>query len=602
MRRKKAYQAERKFRRKSQPKITMKINFTNVIIMLAMLSTFQQVAAQGTAFTYQGRLNTGNIPANGNYDLAFTLYNSSGGGTVAGPVINSATTVSNGLFTTTIDFGAQVFNGSGTWLGIAVRTNGNGAFSALLPYEPITPAPYAITAQYLAGVVSNNIISGSGSGETIGGGNNNAASNYDSTISGGYHNVASGNSSTIGGGNQNLADADDTTVGGGYINVADGDGATVGGGSLNVADNIDSTVSGGYLNIASGSYSSAAGGYENIANGFSSTVMGYKNAADGDYSTAMGLQNTNSGRAATVMGEDNIASGEASVAAGFESVASGSTAIALGAYAQATQNNTFVWGDGSSATPFVSSGANQFLIRAVGGVGVGTANPQASLHIYSDNNPTVVRIQSTGTPGFGSLEFVSDPQGSAAEWRPGFIQSVDAGGFTGGLAFFDNGTGIGNAFGSNEVMRIQNGRVGIGTTAATALLQVGTATCNGTTWVNGSDRNSKEAFAAINPRTVLEKVSSLPITQWKYKVEANGTEHLGPMAQDFHAAFGLNGADDKHIATVDEEGVALAAIQGLNQKLEETRVENTTLKHQNDLLAERLNELEATVKQLVARK
>jgi hypothetical protein len=62
-------------------------------------------------------------------------------------------------------------------------------------------------------------------------------------------------------------------------------------------------------------------------------------------------------------------------------------------------------------------------------------------------------------------------------------------------------------------------------------------------------------------------------TQWKYKVEPAGTKHLGPMAQDFHAAFGLNGADDKHIATVDEDGVALAAIQGLNQKLDEKDAE-----------------------------
>jgi hypothetical protein len=97
-------------------------------------------------------------------------------------------------------------------------------------------------------------------------------------------------------------------------------------------------------------------------------------------------------------------------------------------------------------------------------------------------------------------------------------------------------------------------------------------------WVNGSDRNSKEAFTAINPRAVLEKVSALPITQWRYKAEADGTEHIGPMAQDFHAAFGLNGNDDKHISTVDEGGVALAAIQGLNQKLEETRTENADLR------------------------
>jgi hypothetical protein len=130
----------------------------------------------------------------------------------------------------------------------------------------------------------------------------------------------------------------------------------------------------------------------------------------------------------------------------------------------------------------------------------------------------------------------------------------------------------------------------------------GGAYCNGTTWVNNSDRNSKEAFAAINPRTVLEKVSALPITEWEYKAEAGGGKHLGPMAQDFHTAFGLNGADDTHIATVDESGVALAAIQGLNQKLNEKDAEIQDLKTQNDSLSQRLNELEAAVKQLAANK
>ena len=61
--------------------------------------------------------------------------------------------------------------------------------------------------------------------------------------------------------------------------------------------------------------------------------------------------------------------------------------------------------------------------------------------------------------------------------------------------------------------------------------------------------------------------SGLSITRWHYTNDAT-TPHLGPVAQDFHAAFNV-GADDKHIATVDADGVALAAIQGLNQKLEE---------------------------------
>jgi hypothetical protein len=98
-------------------------------------------------------------------------------------------------------------------------------------------------------------------------------------------------------------------------------------------------------------------------------------------------------------------------------------------------------------------------------------------------------------------------------------------------------------------------------------------------YVNGalvvtSDRNAKENFADIQSREVLAKVAALPITTWNYKQDAT-SRHLGPMAQDFYAAFGV-GLDDKHIATVDADGVALAAIQGLNQKLEEktSRIED----------------------------
>ncbi len=86
-----------------------------------------------------------------------------------------------------------------------------------------------------------------------------------------------------------------------------------------------------------------------------------------------------------------------------------------------------------------------------------------------------------------------------------------------------------------------------------------------TAFNNSSDRNLKEQFQPVNPAEVLERVVGLPITSWNYKQDA-GTRHIGPMAQDFYAAFNV-GADEKHIATVDEDGVALAAIQGLNAKL-----------------------------------
>ena len=75
-----------------------------------------------------------------------------------------------------------------------------------------------------------------------------------------------------------------------------------------------------------------------------------------------------------------------------------------------------------------------------------------------------------------------------------------------------------------------------------------------------------------------------------------GQKHLGPVAQDFHAAFGLNGSDDKHISVVDENGVALAAIQGLNQKLNEKDSEIQKLKQQNETLEKRLDNLEQMIK------
>ena len=76
-----------------------------------------------------------------------------------------------------------------------------------------------------------------------------------------------------------------------------------------------------------------------------------------------------------------------------------------------------------------------------------------------------------------------------------------------------------------------------------------------------SDRTIKEAFSSVDPHAILAAVARLPIERWSYKGES--VRHLGPMAQDFTAAFGL-GADDRHIFTLDAAGVALAAIQGLH--------------------------------------
>ena len=128
----------------------MKTKLTLALATLALLSTLNPqlstLFAQGTAFTYQGRLNSGGSPAGGSYDLTFTLFNaSSGPGQVGTVVTNTGTVVSNGLFTVTIDFGAN-FPGADRWLEIGVRTNGGGAFATLAPRQQLTPTPYAIYA------------------------------------------------------------------------------------------------------------------------------------------------------------------------------------------------------------------------------------------------------------------------------------------------------------------------------------------------------------------------------------------------------------------------------------------------------------------------
>jgi hypothetical protein len=127
----------------------MKSNSTKLagllIIVLSLVAG--SASAQGTAFTYQGRLTDGPNAATGIYDLRFTIYDLASGGAVqGGPVTNAATAVSNGLFTVTLDFGTSVFNGTARWLEIGVRPDGGGGFTTLTPRQQLMSTPYAIRA------------------------------------------------------------------------------------------------------------------------------------------------------------------------------------------------------------------------------------------------------------------------------------------------------------------------------------------------------------------------------------------------------------------------------------------------------------------------
>ena len=210
---------------------------------------------------------------------------------------------------------------------------------------------------------------------TVGGGRNNNAFGFTSTVGGGDGNNASGFRSTVGGGSSNTASGSESSVGGGTSNTASGITSTVGGGGLNFASGNSSTVGGGLFNGASGGLSTVGGGTDNAARGMASTVSGGdRNCAGGDYSWA-------GGRDAKVR--------PGTEGPGCEGVPRSGTVGDAG---------TFVWADGTGGN-FISTGENQFLVRAAGGMAINANNPVGNA-LRVDGT---LRVDTLGTAGATAL-------------------------------------------------------------------------------------------------------------------------------------------------------------------------------------------------------
>jgi hypothetical protein len=181
-----------------------------VLLLLSTINSHLSTArAQGTAFTYQGRLNSSGSPVNGSYDLTFTLYTTNvTGSAIAPPVTNSATAVTNGLFTTLVDFGPGVFTGTSNWLAIAVRTNASGSFTNLTPRQQVTPTPYAIYSANAGTATSASAVAAANVSGTLGLGqfppavltNNEAGVHLSGTFSGNGNGLTNLNASQLTGG------------------------------------------------------------------------------------------------------------------------------------------------------------------------------------------------------------------------------------------------------------------------------------------------------------------------------------------------------------------------------------------------------------------
>src|ERR1039457_321604 len=139
----------------------MKTKFFSLFFLLALLAGAHQASAQGTAFTYQGQLSANGGPANGSYDLRFAIFDSAAAANQIGNALtNLATPVSSGLFTVTLDFGSNIFTGPARWLEVGVRSNASGNFTILTPLQLFTPAPYAVAAGNLLGMLPASQLTG----------------------------------------------------------------------------------------------------------------------------------------------------------------------------------------------------------------------------------------------------------------------------------------------------------------------------------------------------------------------------------------------------------------------------------------------------------
>ena len=510
---------------------------------------------------YQGKLtNPGGQPINGPVSMVFKIYSGASGGSALYTETQTVT-VANGIFNVAIGSVTPLalpFN-IPYYLGITVGTD-----AEMTPREAVLTSPYAFqalsatsatsatTAQGLAAAGAVTILSGGTRVlqlQSVTGGAT-ASTNTVNVLGGSPLNTISAGvvAATIAGGGgtfsgtafPNSVQADYGTVSGGLDNTASGDFSTIGGGDFNVAFGYESAIGGGESNSASGLQSTVAGGIINAASGDESSIGGgYFNNASGAFSTVAG-------------GSSNIASGDYSFAAGRS--AKTQTAGA----SPTIHNGAFVWADASNFD-FNSGASNEFAARATGGVRFVTA-------IGAGGTPTqTVAINTNGEMNFGNKtrQMLKLWDQGTAHYGVGVQNAAlyfrtDA---ANNFAWFAGGSHSDTTFDPGS------GGTVLMTLTSTSSTSTPTGTARAQSFVSVSDRNAKSGFAPIDARAVLERVLTLPVSTWVYRTDPS-TPHIGPVAQDFHAAFGV-GSDDKTINTVDEGGIALGAIQGLNAKLVE---------------------------------
>jgi trimeric autotransporter adhesin len=285
---------------------------------------------------------------------------------------------------------------------------------------------------------------------------------------------------------------------------------------------------------------STAMGYNTIAGGEGSIATGYNTIASGGFSTASGFSTMATGQGSTAMGFYAVANGAYSTALGHATEASGTDSTAMGVETRAIGDYSTAIGSNTLASGAYSVAMGRYAATS----------------------------DSTGTPRLGT--FVWGDASTATMVRPTSWNQFVARA-SGGVIFYSNGamtTGV-------------------------------TLAAGGGSWASVSDRERKRDFAPVDGDHILARLAALPVTSWSYRDDPSGRRYIGPVAQDFHALFALG--DDTTIATLDVDGVTLAAVQALEQRsrdLEERyRREHARLERENATLRERLDRENAALRE-----
>jgi hypothetical protein len=440
-------------------------------------------------------------------------------------------------------------NGSGGFVGGGASNVAGGANSGVLSGQ----TNRACDQLSVIGGGDTNTIFGNGGSDAeesfIGAGANNYVSSYHSGIGAGYANTVSGTNAFLASGNINDIGANHAFIGSGDFNAVTGSGSFIGAGDYeyflvhgglpfgNQVSGVDSFIGAGDLNVVNGSGSFIGAGdflYAQNNIGTANQVQGY------DSFLGAGDQN-------------DVGANEAFIGSGGSNLIGTSgtfAAIAGGTVNTASAVASFI---GSGTTNSIGSGASYASI--LGGGRNSVAGQYASV------------LGGYGNAANGAYAIVaggnSDSASGILSYAAGYHASA---GHNGSFVWSDYASGsakLQDTASNQFLVRASGGVFLYSNEAASAGVELAPGAG---TWSSLSDRNAKTDIVPLDDSAILAKVAALPVDAWRYKTQS-GVRHVGPMAQDFYAAFGV-GEDDRHITSIDEDGVALAAVKAVNAKLD----------------------------------